>query len=458
MGPRRIKLKKQNRMFSRILIANRGEIALRIMRACKELGIEVVIVYSEADRNAHYLGLADQAVCIGPARAAESYLKSDRIVAAAEVSGADAIHPGYGFLAENSRFAEQCRESRIEFIGPSAESMSLLGNKAAARKLAKRAKVQTVPGSNGAVDDDEDAVAVAGEIGYPVMVKAVSGGGGRGMRIVHDSASLRGALQNARAEADAAFKDPSVYLEKYIEKPRHVEVQVLADLHGNIRHLWERDCTVQRRYQKLIEESPSPAVTPETRATLCRAAVKLARAAGYTSAGTFEFLVDGKQNFYFIEANTRIQVEHPVTEMTTGHDLIKWQIRIATGEALDFKQNQVIQRGAAIECRINAEDPEHGFRPCPGKIDELHTPGGFGVRFDSHIYAGYEISPSYDSLIGKLVVHAPTRDQAIDKMTCAIDELLVSPVKTTAPFCRKILAHRLFRQGRIHTGFVEQLS
>jgi len=445
-------------MFSRILIANRGEIALRIMRACKELGIEVVLVFSEADRSAHYLQLADQAICIGPARAADSYLKSDRIIAAAEISGVDAIHPGYGFLAENAIFAEQCRESRIEFIGPTAESMSLLGNKAAARKLAKRAKVPTVPGSNGAIEEDDEAVAVAGEIGYPVMVKAVSGGGGRGMRIVRDATGLLDALRSARAEADAAFKDPSVYLEKYVEKPRHVEVQVLADMHGNIIHLWERDCTVQRRYQKLIEESPSPAITPETRRHLCRAAVRLAKIARYSSAGTFEFLVDRKQNFWFIEANTRIQVEHPVTEMITGQDLIQRQIRIAAGESLDIKQNQVTQQGAAIECRINAEDPDNDFRPCPGKIEQLHIPGGPGVRFDSHIYAGYEISPSYDSLIGKLIVHAPTRDQAIQKTLGAIDEFHVSPIKTTAPFCRKVLEHRLFRQGRIHTGFVEQLG
>ena len=409
-------------MFSRILIANRGEIALRIMRACKELRIQSVLVYSEADRDAAYLDLADQAICIGPARPSESYLKSDRIIAAAEVSGADAIHPGYGFLAENARFADQCRESKMEFIGPTAESMTMLGDKAKARQVARRARVSIVPGSDGPLESDEEAFAVAEQIGYPVIVKAVSGGGGRGMRIVHDAQGLTNALSNARSEAQAAFNDASVYLEKYIEKPRHVEVQVLGDLQGNLVHLWERDCTVQRRHQKLVEESPSPAIGPETRRELCKAAVRLARVAKYSSAGTFEFLVDEKEHFYFIEANTRIQVEHPGTEMVTGLDLIKWQLRIAAGEAISFKQREVREQGAAIECRINAEDPENGFRPCPGRIELLRIPGGLGVRFDSHVYAGYTISPAYDSLIGKLIVHASTRGEAIDH-TALIDAL-----------------------------------
>jgi len=445
-------------MFSRILIANRGEIALRIMRACKELRIQSVLVYSEADRDAAYLDLADQAICIGPARPSESYLKSDRIIAAAEVSGADAIHPGYGFLAENARFADQCRESKMEFIGPTAESMTMLGDKAKARQVARRARVSIVPGSDGPLESDEEAFAVAEQIGYPVIVKAVSGGGGRGMRIVHDAQGLTNALGNARSEAQAAFNDASVYLEKYIEKPRHVEVQVLGDLQGNVVHLWERDCTVQRRHQKLVEESPSPAIGPETRRELCTAAVRLARVAKYSSAGTFEFLVDEKEHFYFIEANTRIQVEHPVTEMVTGLDLIKWQLRIAAGEAISFKQREVRTQGAAIECRINAEDPENGFRPCPGTIEQLRIPGGLGVRFDSHVYTGYTISPAYDSLIGKLIVHAPTRDEAIDRMLRCLEEFTIAPIKTTVPLHRKILDHRLFRQGRIHTSFVEQLG
>ncbi|HUW84118.1 MAG TPA: acetyl-CoA carboxylase biotin carboxylase subunit [Phycisphaerae bacterium] len=445
-------------MFSRILIANRGEIALRIMRACKELRIQSVLVYSEADRDAAYLKLADQAICIGPARPSESYLRSDRIIAAAEVSGVDAIHPGYGFLAENARFADQCRESKIEFIGPTADSMTKLGDKANARQVARRARVTIVPGSDGVIEDNEEAAAIADRIGYPVIVKAVSGGGGRGMRIVHDAQGLAHALSNARAEAEAAFNDASVYLEKYIEKPRHVEVQVLGDLQGNVVHLWERDCTIQRRHQKLVEESPSPAIGPETRRELCKAAVRLARAAKYSSAGTFEFLVDEKEHFYFIEANTRIQVEHPVTEMVTGLDLIKWQLRIAAGEAISFKQREVREQGAAIECRINAEDPENGFRPCPGRIEHLRIPGGLGVRFDSHIYAGYTISPVYDSLIGKLIVHAPTRDEAIDRMLRCLEEFAIAPIKTTVPLHRKILDHRLFRQGRIHTSFVEQLG
>ena len=444
-------------MFSRILIANRGEIALRIIRACKELGVESVLVFSETDRGAAYLDQADRTICIGPGRPADSYLKSDRIIAAAEATGCDAIHPGYGFLAENSRFADQCRASKIEFIGPTSESMAMLGNKSAGRALAKKNRVLAVPGSDGPIEEDEQARKVASRVGYPVMIKAVSGGGGRGMRVVTNAKELANAVASAGAEAEAAFGDPSVYIEKFIEKPRHVEIQVLADTHGNVIHLYERDCTIQRRHQKLIEESPSPAVTEETRRALCRAAIKLAKAAKYTSAGTFEFLVDAQQNFYFIEANTRIQVEHPVTEMVTGLDLIQWQIRIAAGEALGIKQSQVKQHGAAIECRINAEDPEHNFRPCPGKIEEFRAPGGPGVRFDSHMCAGSVISPMYDSLIGKLIVHADTREQAIDRMLRALGELHVAPIKTTAPLHQKILSHRDFRKGRIHTGFVEQM-
>jgi len=443
-------------MFSRILIANRGEIALRILRACKELGIETVLVYSEADRDAAYLRLAEKRICIGKGPATESYLRADRIIAAAEIAEVDAIHPGYGFLAENAMFAEQCRDCGIEFIGPSAESMRRLGDKAEARKLAKRAKVPVVPGSNGPVENEEQALKVASEIRYPVMIKAVAGGGGRGMRIARDEASLRSGLKQARAEAEAAFKDASVYIEKYLDRPRHVEVQVLGDKHGNVVHLFERECSIQRRHQKLIEECPSPAVTPKIRKDLCRAAVRLAKAAGYYSAGTFEFLLDAKGNFYFIEANTRIQVEHPVTELVTGVDLVAWQLRVASGERLDLEQRKILAIGHAIECRINAEDPDRQFRPSPGRIERFVAPGGLGVRWDSHVYAGYEIPRYYDSLIGKLVVHRMTRAEAISCMRRCLDELLIEPITTTAGFHREVLEHPAFQEGRFDTGFIER--
>ncbi|RIK68144.1 MAG: acetyl-CoA carboxylase biotin carboxylase subunit [Planctomycetota bacterium] len=444
-------------MFSKILVANRGEIALRIFRACRELGIGTVAVFSEADRDAPYLKLADEAVCIGPPAPAQSYLRADRIIAAAEVANVDAIHPGYGFLAENATFAEQCRASKIEFIGPAADTIRLLGDKAAAKKLAKKSRVKTVPGSEGVVDEDDEAVRLAAEIGYPVMIKAAAGGGGRGMRIAHNEATLRTQIRNARTEAENAFKDGRVYIEKLVEQPRHVEVQVLADQHGNTIHLWERDCTLQRRHQKLVEESPSPAISDKTREELCKSAVRLVEAAGYYSAGTVEFIVDKSGAFYFLEVNTRIQVEHPVTELVTGIDLIKWMIRIAAGEKLTLRQKDIPRNGAAIEVRINAEDPQHGFRPCPGKIAEFRPPGGYGVRFDSHACAGYTISPYYDSLVGKLIVHAKDREEAIRRMRRCLEEFHIEPVKTTIPLLKQIFEHSDFMNSNIDTGFIERM-
>lgn len=443
-------------MFRRILIANRGEIALRIIRACRELGVETVCVFSEEDRGASYLDLADRAICIGGPEPRDSYLKSDRIIAAAEVAAADAIHPGYGFLAENAAFAEKCRASKLEFIGPKAEAMRLLGDKATARSLAKKAKVPIVPGSDGVLDDEEEMAQVADSIGMPVMIKASAGGGGRGMRMVRNAAELPSAIKQAREEAKGAFNNAEVYIEKCIDRPRHVEVQIVGDHHGNIVHLGERDCTIQRRYQKLIEESPSPGLESRTRRDLCAAAVKLAKAAGYTSAGTVEFLVDNKGKFYFIEVNTRIQVEHPVTEMTTDIDLIKTQIRIAAGEPLEFNQRAVRPRGHAIECRINAEDPSHDFRPCAGTVSKFRPPGGFGVRIDTFAHDGCRVSPKYDSLLAKVIVHRPTREEAIVCMKRCLDEFLIEPIKTTLPFLRTVLAHPDFASGNVDTGFVER--
>jgi len=443
-------------MYQRILIANRGEIALRIIRACRELGIETVAVYSEADRGASYLELADEKYCIGPPRPAESYLKQSHVIAAAEVGNVQAVHPGYGFLAENADFADMCRDCKIDFIGPTPEAMAMLGDKNTARKLAREAGVPVVPGSDGLVDNERDASRIAHEIGFPVLIKASAGGGGRGMRVALNDLKLKSELQAAQAEAQAAFGNPAVYLEKYIEHPRHVEVQVLADKHGNVVHLYERDCTAQRRHQKLIEESPAHNLRPETREALCEAAVRLAKAANYTNAGTVEFIVDRDQNFYFIEVNTRIQVEHPVTELVTGIDLIKWQIRVASGEPLPFKQEDIEHRGCAIECRINAEDPSDHFRPNPGKIEQLIAPGGFGVRFDSHAHSGYVVSPYYDSMIGKLLVHQPTREEAIRTMLRALDELKVVGVKTTQPILKDILTHSAFAEGLIDTTWVER--
>jgi len=445
-------------MFHRILIVNRGEIALRVIRACKEMGIETVAVYSEADRGAHYLSLANEAYCIGPAAASESYLKTEHIIAAAELGNVQAIHPGYGFLAENADFAEQCRDSKIEFIGPPHEAMQKLGDKVAARKMAIEAKVPVVPGSDGLVETEEDAVRIAGKIGYPVLIKATAGGGGKGIRPAFNEATLRTELKAASAEAEKAFKNPGVYIEKLIEKPRHVEVQVLADQHGNVIHLWERDCTMQRKHQKLIEESPAPNLPQSVREDICKAAVRLVKNAGYYNAGTCEFLVDKDLRFYFIEVNARIQVEHPVTEMVTGIDLIQSQIRIAAGEELGIKQRHVPCNGCSIEVRINAEDPDQDFRGCPGTITRLRIPGGPGVRWDSHIYEGYKISPYYDSMIGKLIVHKPTRTETIACLKRALDELVVEGpgIKTTVPLVRKILDHSTFINADGDTKFVER--
>ena len=443
-------------MFQRILIANRGEIALRVIRACRELGIETVAVCSDVDRDAPYLDLADEVIQIGPAPAIESYLKIDRIISAAEIGNVQAIHPGYGFLSENPHFAEVCRSCKIEFIGPSHEAMIRLSNKSAARKLAEEAGVRVVPGSEGLLETDEEALAVAHEIGFPVLIKAAAGGGGRGMRVARNDVTLVSSLKAARTEAQAAFKDSSIYIEKLIENPRHIEVQMLADNHGNVVHLWDRDCSLQRRHQKLVEESPASNLALSVREEICKAAVKLTKAANYVSAGTVEFLLDKNNDFYFIEANARIQVEHPVTEMVTGIDLIKEQIRIAYGEPLRFAQEDITHQGAAIECRINAEDPENGFRSCPGLISRFDVPGGFGVRMDTHVIPGYRVSPHYDSLLGKLIVHQPTRAEAVDCMKRALDELRVEGVKTTIPLLREIFSHAAFLEGRIDTTFVER--
>ena len=443
-------------MFSRILIANRGEIALRIIRACHELGIEAVAVYSQADAGAEYLNLADEAICIGPANPAQSYLNMPRIISAAEIADVQAIHPGYGFLAENAHFAEVCAECGITFIGPTADAMKLLGDKIAARNIAKKAKVPIVPGSDGQVKDEHHALKIANKIGYPVIIKAAAGGGGRGMRVVHNDISLHGAFAAAKAEAEAAFQNGILYVEKFIQEPRHVEVQVMADKAGNALHFYERDCTIQRRHQKLIEESPSPAINEKIREELCKAAIRLIKHANYTSAATVEFLLDRDNNFYFIEVNTRIQVEHPVTEMVTGHDLIKWQLKIAAGQSLDLRQKDIKHRGAAIECRINAEDPDRNFAPCPGKITKFIPPGGMGVRVDTSVYQGWTVSPYYDSLISKLIVYQKNREEAINTMKRALREFKIEPIKTTIPTCLKILSHNLFVKSKIDTSFIER--
>lgn len=443
-------------MFKRILIANRGEIALRIIRACRELGIETVAVCSEADRGSHWLDQADRAICIGPAPANQSYLKIERIISAAELGDVDAIHPGYGFLAENSHFADVCRSCGYEFIGPSVQAMDLLGDKNSARQIAKKGGVPTVPGSDGLITSANQARQIAEEIGYPVLVKASAGGGGRGMRVARSADQLGLAIMQAGQEAEAGFGNGDLYLEKYIEGPRHVEAQIIADHFGNVCHLWERDCSAQRRHQKLIEESPAPNLSMKTRKALCESAARLAKESGYTNAGTVEFIVDQDENFYFIEMNARIQVEHPVTELITGIDLIKTQLIVASGEKLPFKQKDVVHEGCAIECRINAEDPDHQFRPCPGKIDQMIIPGGFGVRFDSHVHAGYTVSPYYDSMVGKLLVHQPTREDAIACMVRCLREFKVDGIKTSIPLQLKILEHPDFIAGKIDTGFIER--
>ena len=443
-------------MFKRILVANRGEIALRVIRACREMGIETVAIYSEADRGAQYLELADEAFCVGPAKSAESYLKIDRVISAAEIGNVQAIHPGYGFLSENAHFNEVCRSCNIDFIGPTHEAMRKLGDKNEARKLAREAKVPTVPGSDGLISDERQAIQVAHEIGFPVLIKASAGGGGRGMRVALNDLALKSAIQQAQAEAQAAFGDPSIYLEKYVEHPRHVEVQIIADHHGNAVYLWERDCTMQRRHQKVIEESPAPHLPGNVRQAICESAVRLIKMAGYTNAGTVEFIVDRQHNFFFIEVNARIQVEHPVTEMVTGIDLIKAQLRVAAGEPLPWKQEEIRVSGSAIECRINAEDPARNFQPSPGRIDRIIVPGGFGVRFDSHVHTGYVVSPHYDSMIGKLIVHQPTREAAISSMQRALRELRIEGIKTTVPRLLDILRHSAFVDGQVDTTFIER--
>ena len=443
-------------MYNRILIANRGEIALRIIRACREMGIETVAICSEADRGSAYLDLADETYCVGPPKSVDSYLKINQVISAAEVGNADAIHPGYGFLAENSHFNEVCRSSKFDFIGPQPEAMELLGDKNHARALAREANVPVVPGSDGLIEDEQEAERVAKEIGFPVLVKATAGGGGKGMRVAADAAALNTAIQQARTEAEAAFGNPGVYLEKYVERPRHVEVQILADHHGNVVHLWERDCSTQRRHQKLIEESPAPNLPEKSRQDMCQAAVRMVKHANYTNAGTVEFIVDQNNQFYFIEVNARIQVEHPVSEMVTGIDLIQSQIRIAAGEPLPVTQEDIKVRGVAMECRINAENPERFFQPCPGKIEQMFVPGGLGVRFDSHAHTGYNVPPYYDSMIGKLIVHQPTRAEAIACMIRCLDEIRIEGIKTTIPFHRDVLTHPEFAEGWIDTGFVER--
>ena len=443
-------------MFSKILIANRGEIALRIIRACHELGIEAVAVYSEADREAPYLKVADEAICIGPPESSKSYLNVPRIISAAEITDVEAIHPGYGFLAENIHFAQVCRECGITFIGPPVEAMQLLGDKVQARELARKVGVPVVPGSSGVVETGSEALELAKKMGYPIMIKAAAGGGGRGMRVVHNDINLHSAFNAAQAEARAAFGDGSVYLEKLVVEPRHVEVQVMADQHGNALHFYERDCSIQRRHQKMIEESPCPVLDKQTREQLAEAALKIVKTAKYDSAATVEFLLDKDKSFYFIEANTRIQVEHPVTEMVTGHDLIKWQLKIAAGLPLKLSQRNIKHTGVSIECRINAEDPENDFAPSPGTITRFIPPGGPGVRVDTHVFQGWKVSPSYDSMIAKLIVHQRTRAEAIATMKRALQEFIIEPIKTTIPACLDIISHSLFVKNKIDTGFVER--
>ncbi|MBO8137297.1 MAG: acetyl-CoA carboxylase biotin carboxylase subunit [Desulfotomaculum sp.] len=443
-------------MFKKILIANRGEIAIRIIRACREMGIKTVIVYSEADRESLPVRLADEAYCIGPASSDKSYLNIANIISVAELCGAEAIHPGYGFLSENANFADVCENCGITFIGPPVEAIERMGNKALARKTMIEAGVPVVPGSEGVIKDTEEAVKVADEIGYPVLIKASAGGGGRGMRVAHNRDDLLKAISAAQSEAQAAFGDSGVYLEKYVEQPRHIEFQILADKHGNIINLGERDCSIQRRNQKLLEEAPSCALTPSLRRRMGETAVRAAQAVGYYNAGTVEFLLDKHNNFYFIEMNTRIQVEHPVTEMVTGVDLIKEQIRVAAGEPLGYKQSDIKIRGWAIECRINAEDPAKNFMPSPGTVTAYLPPGGPGVRMDSFIYQGYKIPPYYDSMIGKLIVWAPDRDQAIARMERALHELVIEGIPTTLPFHQRILANAFYRRGEVYTNFIQR--
>jgi acetyl-CoA carboxylase biotin carboxylase subunit len=443
-------------MFSQILIANRGEIALRIIRTCKEMGIRTVAVYSDADRDSLHVQSADKAVCIGPAHGKDSYLNIPAIISAAQISNAEAIHPGYGFLSENAHFAEICDTCNITFIGPPPGAISMMGDKSVARETMRKAKMPVIPGSEGVIENEKEAIKVAEKIGYPVMIKASAGGGGKGMRIAHNRESLISGFHMCRTEAQAAFGNNEVYIEKYFDKARHIEIQVLADKFGNTIHLMERECSIQRRHQKLIEESPSPAVNKKLRKKMGAAAVRTARAVGYFSAGTVEFILDEQGKFYFMEMNTRIQVEHPVTEMITGLDLIKEQINVAAGEKLPYQQRDITCNGHSIECRINAEDPDNNFMPSPGKITGYHPPEGEGVRMDSHLYRGYVISPYYDSLIAKLIVHDKDRKSAIALMKRALEEYTIEGIKTTIPFHLKILSHDDFQKGEYTTKFIEE--
>ena len=445
-------------MIKKVLIANRGEIALRVIRACRELGIRTVAVYSEADRESLHVRFADEDVCIGPPAPRDSYLNIPRIIAAAEVTGADAIHPGYGFLAENAEFAEICERSDIIFIGPTAEHIRLMGDKAQARRTMQSVGVPTVPGSEGVITDEEVAVATAREIGFPVIIKATAGGGGKGMRIATDAEQFPQLFGLAQNEALAAFGNGSVYVEKYLEHPRHIEIQVMGDNHGKVVHMGERDCSVQRRHQKLIEESPSPVMTDELRSRMGKAAVALASNIGYSGAGTIEFLVDPEGDFYFMEMNTRIQVEHPVTEMVTSFDIVKEQIRVASGDPVSFQGDGRRLRGHAIECRINAEDPYRNFQPSPGLITAYHPPGGPGVRVDTHVYAGYSVPPYYDSLLAKVIVHGNQREEALSRMGQALDSFILEGVTTTIPFLARVIRHPDFVSGRIDTRFLERES
>ena len=441
-------------MFNKVLIANRGEIALRVIRVCRELGVKTVAVYSEPDRLSLHVKFADEAVCIGPAPSKESYLHIPRIISAAEITNSDAIHPGYGFLAENSQFAEICESSGLKFIGPSPDAITAMGDKVLAKDTMRKAGVPVVPGSEGVVKELKQGMEIAAGVGFPVMIKASAGGGGKGLRIVREAAEFEKAFQLASGEAESSFGNPDLYIEKYVENPRHIEIQVFGDRFGNVVHMNERDCTVQRRHQKLIEESPSPIVDTELREKMGAAAVKGAKDVKYEGAGTIEFLVDKDKNFYFMEMNTRIQVEHPVTELVTGFDLIKLQLQVAAGERIRKKEFK--PRGHAIECRINAEDPEHDFRPSPGELTSFHLPGGFGVRCDTHCYAGYRVPPFYDSLLAKLIVFAPTRAEAVQKMAGALEEFTVEGVHTTIPFHRRVMRNDVFKSGNYDTSFIEQ--
>ncbi len=442
-------------MFNKVLIANRGEIALRVIRACRELGLQTVAVYSEADRDSLHVRFADDDVCIGPPPSRDSYLNIPRLIAAAEITGADAIHPGYGFLAENAEFAETCAASNVVFIGPTAAQIRVMGDKAAARNAMAAAGVPIIPGSPGPVDDADEALTLAREIGFPVIIKAAAGGGGKGMRVARDPEDFGRSFQLARSEALSAFGNGEVYVEKYLARPRHVEFQILGDTHGTVIHLGERDCSVQRRHQKLIEEAPSPAVDRELRARMGEAAVRGASSIGYTGAGTIEMLLDTDGSFYFMEMNTRIQVEHPVTEMLTGVDLVKEQIRVAAGDRLSVR-GLPAPRGHVIECRVNAEDPARNFQPCPGKIAVFHPPGGPGVRLDTHVYAGYTVPPYYDSLLAKLICEGRTREEALRRMQIALESFIIEGIPTTIPFLARVMANPRFMAGEVDTKFLER--